>query len=184
MTYPLFCSFYTNSFPYSFYIKQLKKTLNKFNLKYSIGVLDDTKSWLRNTSLKAGFIKKTYKANKSQPICWIDADGELIRKPFFLQNFKYDFAVFVIDGWRFNSSAVVFGGTKTANMLLSKWVHYCKKYPYVWDQVNLGYAWWEINLQRKINTLFIDNKLLKVRPKKHLKKICSAFMGGGRENIQ
>ena len=172
--YPLFCSYYTDNMPYNLLIKQLEKSLKKFNLNYVIKVLDNKNSWVLNVAQKAKFIQKVYNDNPELPICWIDADGELIRKPFFFKNFNYDFAILMRYGWDFNGSQILFGRTKIANILLKRWVYYCEKYPYVWDQVSLGYAWWDIKLEYNIKTFFIDEKYFKKKKGNfisHLKKI-------------
>jgi hypothetical protein len=61
--------------------------------KSGAGLRHSHNSWVLNCAQKAKFIQKVYNDHPELPICWIDADGELIRKPFFFKNFNYDFAI-------------------------------------------------------------------------------------------
>ncbi len=60
MSYPIFCSYYTNNYPYNIYIKQLEKSLKRFNLKYEILELEHKGNWVSNCAQKANSIKKFF----------------------------------------------------------------------------------------------------------------------------
>lgn len=159
MNYPIFCSYYTDNYPYNVYIKKLIKSLDKFHLKYKIFKLENKGDWVSNCAQKAEIIQKVYYENPSHSIFWLDADSELLREPCFLKNFQWDVAINLRDGWNVWSSQVGFGRTKGAAKILDKWVKYCKKFPYVWDQVSLGYAWSDIQSDENIKSLLMEDDL-------------------------
>ena len=158
MSYPIFCSYYTNNYPYNMYIKKLKKSLDRFNLKYEILELENKGDWVSNCAQKANSIKTIFYKYPDNSIFWLDADSELLREPTFLKNFNFDFALNLRNGWNVWSSQIGFGRTEVSEKILNRWVKYCNEYPYVWDQVTLGYAWSDIQSDEKVNTLKMNQE--------------------------
>ena len=176
MSYPIFCSYYTNNYPYNFYVKELKKSLDKFKLKYEILELSHKGDWVSNCAQKANFIQKIYKQYQNSNIFWLDADSQLLREPTFLKNFNHDFALNLKKGWRVKSGQIGFGRTQVAEKILNRWVKYCNDYPHVWDQVTLGYAWSDIQTEQKVNTLLLkDDLFLKVTRGRFLQYFINSF---------
>ena len=176
MSYPIFCSYYTNNYPYNIYIKQLEKSLKRFNLKYEILELEHKGNWVSNCAQKANSIKKIFYKYPDSPIFWLDADSELLKEPVFLKNFNFDFALNLRDGWKVWSSQIGFGTTKVAEKILNRWVKYCNEYPHVWDQVTLGYAWSDVQTEEKVNTLKMRQEFfLKKTRGKYWQYLINAF---------
>tara|TARA_E500000178_G_C16962525_1_gene726737 strand:- start:388 stop:1095 length:708 start_codon:yes stop_codon:yes gene_type:complete len=159
MSYPIFCSYFTDNYPYNIYIKELKKSLDKFNLKYEILKLSNQGDWVSNCAQKAESIQKIFYKYPHNPIFWLDADSELLKEPILLKNFDSDLAINLRDGWNVWSSQIGFGKSDIAEKILNRWVQYCKEFPNVWDQVSLGYAWADINSENNVNTLFLDDEI-------------------------
>jgi hypothetical protein len=159
MNYPIFCSYYTDNFPYNIYIKKLKKNLDKFQLESEISVLENKGDWVSNCAQKAELIQKIYYKYPKNTIFWLDADSELLKEPTFLKNFNHDLALNVRDGWNVSGAQIGFGRSDLAEKILNRWVKYCKQFPNVWDQVSLGYAWSDIQADTKIRTLLMDDAL-------------------------
>ena len=159
VSYPIFCSYYTDNYSYNKYIKKLIKSLDKFNLKYEILKLNNKGNWVFNCAQKAELIQKIFYKYPDKSVFWLDADSELLKEPIFLKNFQWDIAINLRDGWNVASGQVGFGRTSLAAKILDKWVKYCKKYPHVWDQVSLGYAWSDVHSDKNTNTLLMDDYL-------------------------
>ena len=74
---------------------------------------------------------------------WIDADA-VIRRPITeLIGTDADLAVSKKKGWIFVGGHVYFGTSNRATWLLDAWCDYCEAYPFTFDQVLLGYSWWD-----------------------------------------
>lgn len=159
MNYPIFCSYYTDNFPYNIYIKELKKSLDKFNLRYEILKLSNKGDWVSNCAQKADSIEKIYYKYPQNPIFWLDADSEILKEPVFLKNFDYDLAINLRDGWNIWGAQIGFGNSDVAKKILRRWLQYCREFPYVWDQVSLGYAWADIHSENKVNTLLMNKEM-------------------------
>ncbi len=77
---PLFVSFYTEKTPYEALAEELRNSLDRFNLPHRIEPVPSRGSWVANTGLKAEAILRCWQESES-PICWIDADAEILRVP-------------------------------------------------------------------------------------------------------
>ena len=91
----IICSYFTISTPYSNVIQEcLLPGLKKFNLPYDIEGISDRGSWAHNTAYKSKFILEMLLKHK-QDICFIDADGDILKYPSLLFNIpdEYDIAI-------------------------------------------------------------------------------------------
>ena len=82
----IFISYYTKNTPYESVINEyLLPGLKKFNLQYDIQGVQDMGSWAHNTGYKSKFILEMLLKHK-QDVCFIDADGEILKYPELLFN--------------------------------------------------------------------------------------------------
>jgi hypothetical protein len=70
-----------------------------------------------------------------------------------------DFAAVRRRGWEFSGGQIYFGAGPAAARLLDIWCDYCTRFPQIWDQVSLGYAWWDLALQEEFTTRWLDERL-------------------------
>ena len=89
---PLFVSYYTPATPYEVLADQLRRSLDRLGLAHRIEPITSLGSWVANTGLKASFIERAWQES-DRPICWVDADAELLRAPQFLYGNPFDFAL-------------------------------------------------------------------------------------------
>ena len=156
---PLFISYFTPNTHYETRAKQLKRSLDELGLENVISGLPSRGSWLANCAQKAEFVASVWEKSE-RAVCWVDADAVLLRQPHQLENFVADFAVVARGGWNFFGGQVVFGKSALAGELLNRWLGYCQTYPHIWDQVSLGYAWWDQMLADGCDTLWLPNSIM------------------------
>lgn len=157
---PLFVSYYTPATPYEALAHQLRRSLDRFGLEHRIEPIPSQGSWVANTGLKSTFIERAWRES-DRPICWVDADAELLRPPQFLYGNPFDFAVVRRHGWYLMSGVVYLGKGAATKQLLSRWGELCHQYPYVWDQVLLTLAWYEIAQSQLINTMYLPDGIFR-----------------------
>lgn len=94
MNYPLFVAFYTPS--YAAYKERLEASLQRHSLPYVIDEVKDLGSWEKNSLFKAEFLEEKIKEG---PLCYIDADAEVVASPNLLMNIESDsaFGFFMAD---------------------------------------------------------------------------------------
>ena len=91
--YPTIISFYTNTWKYPEYARDMKMSCDALKLESYIVERASTGDWLGNTRMKPAFIYETIKELK-RPVLWIDVDGSIMGRPTLLKaGFPYDFAV-------------------------------------------------------------------------------------------
>jgi len=78
----IFVSFYTGE-NYKIWSDKLKASLIRFNLPYHIEEIESTEDWKKNTCKKPEFVKKCLLKFK-EPVCWLDADCEVMEYPELL----------------------------------------------------------------------------------------------------
>lgn len=157
---PLFVSYYTAGTPYEALAMQLKRSLDRFGLEHRIEPIQSLGSWVANTGLKASFIERAW-AESERPICWVDADAELLRAPHFLYDNPFDFAVVRRHGWYFISSVVYLGKSPAVGRLVARWAQLCRQHPNIWDQVLLTLAWHEIVREEAFASLFLPDGIFR-----------------------
>lgn len=85
MTFPLIVSFYTDNWQYPQYAHDLSVDCQRLGLEYNIQRKEDTGDYIKNTSLKANFIRDCL-LQFQRPLLWIDVDGSLLQKPEFCRD--------------------------------------------------------------------------------------------------
>ncbi|MES0810414.1 putative nucleotide-diphospho-sugar transferase [Roseibium sp. SCPC15] len=132
-------SFFTKDTPYEIEAENLKKSLERLNVRFVIEGLPAQKSWVESCALKASFVKSV-RDRYDEDFWWLDADAELRRPLKTYSGNAPDLAAYMSDGYNFRSGAVYFSRSYTTTCIIDEWVEYCKSYPYVWDQVLLLFA--------------------------------------------
>lgn len=166
----LFCSYFTLNTPYEEQAKRLKNSLNRLNLDHYVEGLPGKNSWVENCAQKASFVKSV-REQSDRPICWLDADAVVIKRPETLMAFKSDFGVLAWDGWQFSGGQILFGTSKKARILVRRWEEYSTAFPKIWDQVTLAYAWWDTELAVGLETEWLPETLIVKRKGNWLSKI-------------
>lgn len=175
MSAPLFVSFHTPDERYTAYAKTLRASLERFGLEHGVFEFNDLGSWVENCAYKPEFIRAwvtggTYcgrpNTSSSQPIVWLDADAEVIKRPTLLLDdaLDYDFAISTFKGPRtrscvgvrhtlpvefprdewFNSGTVFVNDTPRGRELAERWVEVQREHPRWWDQWSLQQAWCDV----------------------------------------
>jgi len=168
MSHPLIVSYYTPETAYEEHAKQLKASVDKLGLDSRIEPRQAKSSWVENCAQKALFIQEMRKS-ETRPILWLDADAILRRPLKELLNCNADFAAVRRDGWHIFGGQVYFGTDAKAEAMIERWCRYCRDYPYIWDQVSLGYAWWDMSLEANLKTLWLDESIVLILKRKKFK---------------
>ncbi|MBB2970582.1 hypothetical protein [Mesorhizobium sp. RMAD-H1] len=155
---PVIVSYYTANTPYETLARKLQKSAERLGLDTVIEPRPRRSSWVENCAVKANFIRDVWQRSE-RPICWIDADAELLRLPHELAAIQGDFGVVKRGGWNFYGGQIFFGKSAAAGQLIDRWAAYCSDYPLVWDQVSLGYAWWDLSLAGRVHATWLDENI-------------------------
>jgi len=169
MGHPLIVSYYTPGTAYEEHAKQLKTSVDRLGLDSRIEPRQAKASWVENCAQKALFIQEMRKS-ETRPILWLDADAILRRPLKELMNCEADFAAVRQDGWCTLGGQVYFGTGANAEAMIERWCQYCRDYPYIWDQVSLGYAWWDMSLESDLKTLWLDESIILILKRKKFKR--------------
>jgi len=156
-SHPLIVSYYTPGTAYETSAMALRDDATRLGLSCRIEPRPARGSWVENCAQKARFIRELH-LQEQRPLLWLDADSRLRRPLHVLEDSAADLAVARLRGWEFYTGQIYFGATPAASRLLDIWVDYCERFPEIWDQVSLGYAWWELSLQEKVSTFWITEK--------------------------
>jgi hypothetical protein len=155
---PVFVSYFTPDTPYELRARRLVKSLSRHGLDFIVEPRPARSSWVENCAQKALFVRDIWH-RVERPVCWVDADAVLLRRPLELDGLSEDFAVVKRDGWSFYGGQIYFGKSEAARALIDRWCAYCQHCPSIWDQVSLGYAWWDMELEKGINAGWLDEGL-------------------------
>ncbi|MUO80025.1 hypothetical protein GOZ78_22870 [Agrobacterium vitis] len=153
---PLFVSYYTANTPYEALADRLKASLDRLGLAHRIEPISSLGSWVANTGLKSAFIERVW-LESDRPICWVDADAELLRMPWFVHDNPFDIAVVRRHGWYDISSFVYLNKTEATGRLVRHWAELCRQNPHVWDQVLLTLAWYDVTRDHQMKSLFLPD---------------------------
>jgi len=156
--HPLIVSYYTPGTAYETLAMALQEDARRLGLPARIEPRPPLGSWVENCAQKAGFIRELHRELR-RPLLWLDADARLRRPVRLLEGISADLGVARRGGWEFYTGQIYFGTGPVADRLLDIWCDYCARFPQVWDQVLLGYAWWELSLQQKVSTLWFRESL-------------------------
>lgn len=157
---PLFVSYFTENTPYEALADQLRRSLDAFDLPHRIEPIPSRGSWVSNTGLKSNFIAKAW-SESDRPICWIDADAEVLRPPKFVFDNPFDIAMVRRHGWYDISSLVYLGKSEVTGDLLTEWVRLCDTQTHVWDQVLLTLAWYRTARTSPLASLFLNDGIFR-----------------------
>ena len=155
-TPPLFVSLYTEKTPYEALANELRNSLDRFDLPHRIEPVPSRGSWVANTGLKAEAILRCWQESES-PICWIDADAEILRVPYIVFDNPFDFAIVRRQGWYDISSFVYFGKSNATGRLINCWANLCRENPDIWDQVLLTLAWYRVAGCKSLSSLWLHD---------------------------
>ena len=164
-TPPLFVSFYTENTPYEALATKLRDSLDRFGLPHRIESITSRGSWVANTGLKAETILRAWQESE-RPICWIDADAEILRVPYVVFGNPFDISMVRRHGWYDISSFVYFGKSTTAGRLVSYWAQLCRENRDIWDQVLLTLAWYKVAGDAALSSLWLHDGIFRMpRPR-------------------
>lgn len=183
MPHPLIISYYTPGTAYQELAAKLARSAGRLGLDAVIEPRPSRGTWLANCAQKAEFVRDM-RRQVPGPIVWIDADADLRRPLTELQDCGADLAVVRREGWLFWGSLIYFADTPAANRLIASWCEYCTDQPHVWDQVSLGYSWWDRTLAGDLTTLALpsttsEKRLGKYKPvsvSKHAKLLLKGLV--------
>lgn len=153
-------SFYTIDTPYEDEAKRLEKSLRRLGIEYAIAGLPSLGSWVANCAQKARFIRDEFNTNGGD-FWWFDADAELAVQPERFDPEKVDIAIALRHGWDPASGSCFFGTSNTTARLIDLWTEYCETYPFVWDQLLLGFALHNIRIVEPINVVQLSNAYIR-----------------------
>lgn len=164
MSHPLIVSYYTPNSAYEVHARTLLEDTKRLGLEARIEPRPARTSWLENCAQKAEFIFQMHE-QEQRPLLWIDADARLLRPLDMLRGEGIDFAAVILNGWEFMGGQIYFGTSPVAAQLLQRWRDYCLAFPHIWDQVSLGYAWWDVSLETNFSTLILPKRVMKKAPR-------------------
>ena len=159
-TPPLFVSYYTANTPYEALADRLRASLDRLGLPHRIEAIESLGTWVANTGLKSAFIKRAWEESDG-PICWVDADAEILRRPEFVFDNPFDFAVVRRHGWYDISSFVYLNKTEAAGRIVAEWTDLCRANPHVWDQVLLTLAWFNVAKDTEVASIWLNDGIFR-----------------------
>ncbi|MBB4006281.1 hypothetical protein [Allorhizobium taibaishanense] len=157
---PLFVSYYTADTPYEALATRLKASLDRLGLEHRIEPISSLGSWVANTGLKSAFIERVWQES-DRPICWVDADAEMLRQPWFVHDNPFDIAIVRRQGWYELSGFVYLNKTPATGRLVQRWAQLCRENPHVWDQVLMTLARYETARDHALNSLFLPDGIFR-----------------------
>jgi len=179
---PKFISYYTVDTPYEEMAGELSDSLDELDLPHEFEGLATRGSWVANTCLKSECVSRFWHGADG-PICWLDADSTVAGHPWFLSDNPFDFAIVKRYGWRFMSGVIYLNKTAAAEDLLAEWAALCKRYPYVWDQALLSFAWYTVSRRRKVRTLWLPVDIFDIPPQGDASSLKARFRQFRKERL-
>ncbi len=156
---PLIISYYTPGTAYEDRAADLRRSIDRLRLEHRIDPRPQKPSWVENCAQKAVYISEVRREVR-RPVLWLDADAILRRPLPELDDASCDVAAVKRGGWDIHGGQIYFGEGPVADRLVDRWVSYCTHFPHVWDQVSLGYAWWDVSLEEPVSALWLDEALI------------------------
>ena len=146
-----FVTMYTPGTSYEKAAADLELSLARHGRQLVAEPIADRGSWVENCAQKAEFIA-AMRERLAGPLCWLDADALAHRDPQRLYSPDCDFAAVFRDGWNLHGGQLLFADCDRARSLIGKWRSYSAANPRIWDQVTLGYAWWDLTVDGALRT--------------------------------
>ena len=128
-------SYYTPK--YQTVVKNLIKSLEKFNLPHYVHELEEQGSWDKNTHYKPIFLLE--QIIDEDAVVWTDADSVIKQEPKLFYELDCDIAFHRLNG-ELLSGTVYFKKTYNTIQLLKTWIKINEMNPQIWDQRNLDTA--------------------------------------------
>lgn len=124
---PLFINFFTPERGYEKYASNLKKSLDRLDIDYSVQAIKSKGDWDANTKFKPEFILKMMDRNPNRDIVWIDADAIVVQVPEVLLKCEADFACRIRETGELISSVMFFKNNVKSRALLKEAIALIKK---------------------------------------------------------
>lgn len=139
--YPLIVSAYSIGTPYEEEAKRLENSLKRHDLRYVIYPFESTGSWEANCATKPMHILRAMMEEQG-PVCWLDADAEVVQHPVLLKTLTCDFACYRGPVWGQGivetlSGTVFANATHAGYRLIEVWAELCGHNTQKWDQRHL-----------------------------------------------
>lgn len=166
--HPIIISYFTPGTHYEEQADQLRRSVDRFGLEHRIEPRPAKATWLENCAQKALYIQEK-QAEIAAPVLWVDADAALCRRLHELENLDVDIAANRRRG-SIVGGHIYFGNTEQAIKLIDRWCYYCITYPWIWDQVTLGYAWWDIALDAPLKAKWLDDDFMLIMKRRAWKR--------------
>lgn len=160
--HPLIVSYFTPGTAYEAHAKKLRASADRLKLEHRIEARPARPTWVENCAQKALFIQEI-RQEVDRPILWIDADATLNRRVHELENCTADIAIVKRHGWSFYGGQIFFGSGEGADRIVNLWADYCRNWPNIWDQVSLGYAWWDAALTGEVSAVWLEKSFFQKR---------------------
>ncbi|MER8547340.1 hypothetical protein [Mesorhizobium sp. M0684] len=169
--HPLIVSYFTPGTAYETRAARLKASVDRLGLESRIEPRAAKGSWVENCAQKAIFVKEV-RERERRPILWVDADA-IIRRPLLeLVDCSADLALVKRNGWHFSGGQIFFAHTAGADTVIDIWCRYCEKFPHIYDQVSLGYAWWDTALTPNPPTVqWLNEAILQIEERRLLNRL-------------
>lgn len=134
----LFVTAYTPG--YADLVERLAKSATAHGAELVAAPYESCGDWARNGHVKPGVILRyVLERRREVPVCWVDADAEVVAKPDGLDSLAGDVAVAALqNGKETLSGTVWFAPTPAAMYVLAAWQDACRASSVIWDQAALG----------------------------------------------
>lgn len=150
-------------------------SVDRLGLEHRIEPREAKASWVENCAQKAIFIKQM-RDQERRPILWIDADAVVLRPFHELVGCNADMAAAKRSGWHVSGGQIFFGAGPGADLIVNIWCRYCDEFPHIFDQVSLGYAWWDATLTTSPPAvLWLKDTILDIEDRSLLRRLRRKF---------
>lgn len=128
-------AFHTDDDFYTAEAQRMRASAQRLDMDVDITVISNQGDWVKNTSMKAGFLAKVRQRIRG-PILYVDVDSVFHRSPAaYLTQLDCDIAVHYDDAdGHLMSGTLYFPDTPTAAQLLNEWAEQSRLQEGVWDQ--------------------------------------------------
>jgi tetratricopeptide (TPR) repeat protein len=106
--------------------EKLKKSLDDFDLHYTIYEVPNQGTWIRNTQEKPKYIFRALEEYKC-PVVWLDADAIVKKKPELFKTIRDDIAFYTIKEWDdMLTGTMFFNYNRRVKEFISNWIYNCE----------------------------------------------------------
>lgn len=155
-------SFHTDDTLYTQAAERLKQSLEYLKIEYVIEKKKNLGNWEKNCAQKPLFIYEQWKKS-DKPVVWVDCDAIINQYPILFDYLKdIDFAIHKKEHHEFLSGTIYFNKTQATENLLKLWIQKCKQNYKIVDQIQLDFAWHEIQKKENFTTLWLPQAYTKI----------------------